>query len=220
MLWFLLFLPSSSPPVRVLIAVSVRPALPHSNVPLHPRKRDHDPLELFLIVGRRKELPPDLQLLRFRCERRLLLKELYEHFVRRWRTGRGLVQIDRARRLPIVARSYGLVTHAIAVVVEQSPLGRERALLLVVAADGRGRSRERFPDGDAAVLVDIGGRILERVNEELREDGVEALRGAVGRRNHDSPRPRETLQERERRGRGVDNDETRRQPVEESRPLR
>ncbi len=60
----------------------------------------------------------------------------------------------------------------------------------------------------------------KRLDEELREHRVEPLRNRIGRRDHDAPVSAQSLDEREARRRGVDDDHLAREAGEEFAPLR
>ena len=110
-------------------------------------------------------------------EHGLALQQPQQHFIRRAGARKRLVEIRAAGEravVPLLA-PRPLPTPS-PVVVEQRPLGRQLAALLVVAADSGARGRKRFPHRDALVLVEIGRVVGQRTHEVFREDGVEALR--------------------------------------------
>ena len=104
------------------------------------------------------------------------------------------VHLARASRSRYVARASapsvpvlvdGLDADAIAGVVEQRAFGRQQPLQLVVTGHAPGGVDEQLPHRHAAVLVQIGGRIVQRRQELRRKDRVVALRRRIGGRDDD-----------------------------------
>ena len=109
-----------------------------------------------------------------------------ERGVGRQRERRVRLEIGDARDRAVGAGVLRLAADAGAGVVEQRPLGRQLPLLLEPLPHAGARVGERFPHRHAAVLIEVGGRIVERLDEELREHGLELLRRRIGRGQHDA----------------------------------
>ena len=118
----------------------------------------------------------------------------------------GRVEIGTARERSIRALRRRLAADAVAVVVEQRPLRRELAALLVVAPHGAGGRRERLPNRRPAVLVDVRRLVAEGRDEVLGKHRVEPLRDRIGRRGRRCAAARSGLDEGRARRRRIDDD--------------
>ena len=99
-------------------------------------------------------------------------------------------------------------------------LGRQLRTLLEILADARADERERLEHRHAIVLVEVGAVVPIGLEQELRKDGLERLRGRVVGGDHHVIACRQLLQERRAATRAVDEDQPPWYRLQQLAPLR